>query len=103
MAGSFRDFGPYIPVAQRLANARKQVAKRMKAEKREAAPVIGQGRKLVKTFWGTAWCENLERYSDFETRLPRGRTYLRNGSVMDLDVGAGKVTALVAGKELYTV
>jgi uncharacterized Zn finger protein len=101
--GSFRDFRPYVPVAERHARARKQVAARMKAAKREAAPVVAAGRRFTRTFWGKAWCENLERYSDFETRLPRGRTYLRNGSVMDLDVTAGKVTALVAGSELYTV
>src|SRR5207249_8055674 len=52
---------------------------------------------------GKAWCDNLESYSDFENRLPRGRSYLRNGSVVDLKIEAGKVSALVSGSDLYTV
>jgi uncharacterized Zn finger protein len=48
-----------------------------------------------------AWCENLERYSDFQNRLPRGRTYLRNGSVIDLQIASGEVKALVCGSSVY--
>jgi uncharacterized Zn finger protein len=61
------------------------------------------GRKIATTFWGGAWCDNLERYSDYANRLPRGRTYVRNGSVIDLRIGAGRVDALVSGSEIYTV
>ncbi len=57
----------------------------------------------MKTFWGKAWCENLERYSDFANRLPRGRTYVRNGSVIDLQIKAGEIQALVCGSEIYRV
>jgi len=67
------------------------------------SPVIIKGRTIVKTFWGKAWCENLERYSDFANRLPRGRTYVRNGSVIDLQIGAGTIEALVSGSEIYEV
>ena len=62
-----------------------------------------EGRKIAGTFWGEAWCDNLERYSDFANRLPRGRTYVRNGSVVDLQVGPGRVTALVSGSTMYDV
>ncbi|MEO7271975.1 MAG: hypothetical protein ABI211_08210, partial [Vicinamibacterales bacterium] len=55
------------------------------------------------TFWGEAWCDNLERYSDYANRLPRGRTYVRNGSVVDLQIGSGRVTALVSGSTMYEV
>jgi uncharacterized Zn finger protein len=65
--------------------------------------VVIEGRKIATTFWGQAWCENLERYSDFANRLPRGRTYARNGSVIDLQIAAGAVKALVSGSHLYTV
>jgi uncharacterized Zn finger protein len=58
---------------------------------------------VARTFWGEAWCENLERYSDFANRLPRGRTYVRNGSVVDLRIAPGAVTALVSGSDLYEV
>ena len=62
-----------------------------------------KGRTIAATFWGEAWCDNLERYSDFANRLPRGRTYVRNGSVVDLQVAPGRVTALVSGSTMYDV
>ncbi|MBZ5584365.1 MAG: SWIM zinc finger family protein [Acidobacteriia bacterium] len=67
------------------------------------SPVVVEGRVIVKTFWGKAWCENLERYSDFANRLPRGRTYVRNGSVVDLQIGPGAIHAFVSGSEIYEV
>jgi uncharacterized Zn finger protein len=67
------------------------------------APVVIEGRTIVLTFWGKAWCTNLESYSDFENRLPRGRTYVRNGSVVDLKINKGRIKALVSGSELYSV
>ena len=65
-----------------------------------ASPVLLAGRKIASTFWGKAWCDNLEAYSDYANRLPRGRTYVRNGSVVDLQISRGKVTARVSGSEL---
>jgi uncharacterized Zn finger protein len=62
-----------------------------------------EGRTIARTFWGKAWCENLERYSDYSNRLPRGRTYVRNGSVVDLKILPGKIEAWVSGSELYRV
>ncbi|MGC2464677.1 MAG: SWIM zinc finger family protein [Candidatus Acidiferrum sp.] len=62
-----------------------------------------EGRTIARTFWGKAWCDNLERYSDFLNRLPRGRSYLRNGLVIDLDLGGGGVKALVCGSSIYQV
>ena len=67
------------------------------------APVKITGREMAKTFWGRAWCSNLERYSDFANRLPRGRTYARNGSIVDLQITPGKITAVVSGSEIYDV
>jgi uncharacterized Zn finger protein len=69
---------------------------------RAPAPIPAQRRRaLTTTFWGKAWCDNLERYADFATRLPRGRSYARNGSVVDLVISRGTVEAHVAGSELY--
>jgi uncharacterized Zn finger protein len=70
---------------------------------REPAPVRGEGRRLVQSFWGRAWCSNLERYHDYANRLPRGRTYLRQGAVLDLAIENGEITALVMGTSLYHV
>jgi uncharacterized Zn finger protein len=61
------------------------------------------GRAIAKSFWGRSWCANLERYSDYENRLPRGRTYVRNGSVVDLQIAKSKVLAVVSGSHLYRV
>jgi uncharacterized Zn finger protein len=90
-------------VAQRRANASKFAANLAKKERRKLAPVEIAGRKIAASFWGNAWCENLERYSDFANRLPRGRTYVRNGSVIDLQIGSGSVKAIVSGSEIYRV
>ena len=65
------------------------------------SPVIIEGRTIAKTFWGKAWCENLERYSDYANRLPRGRTYVRNGSVVDLQIAPGVIQA--SGQRLGAV
>ena len=95
-------FKPYVPVAQRRAQAALEVAKRTK-NGQTLAPVRIEGRTIASTFWGRAWCTNLEGYSDFENRLPRGGTYVRNRSVVDLKIGNGQVTALVSGSELYDI
>jgi len=94
---------PYVPVARRKANAKVFAVKLAKKEKRELAPVELAGRIIAASFWGKAWCENLEQYSDFANRLPRGRTYIRNGSVIDLQIERGKIKALVSGSEVYRV
>ena len=66
-------------------------------------PVEIEGRKIAKTFWGQAWCDHMESFSDFANRLPRGRTYVRNGSVCHLAISKGKVDAKVSGSEIYNV
>jgi len=93
---------PYVSVAARRHQAARLLSGFKKAG-REVSPIKIEGRKIATTFWGTAWCETLERYSDYANRLPRGRTYVRNGSMVDLQVARGKVTALVSGSEVYEV
>jgi uncharacterized Zn finger protein len=95
-------FRPYVSVAARRARAARELAKLQK-KGRKISPVAIEGRTIARTFWGEAWCDNLERYSDFANRLPRGRTYVRNGSVVDLQVAPGRVTALVSGSTMYDV
>jgi uncharacterized Zn finger protein len=92
----------YVPVAQRRANALREMAK-LRKKGHPVSPVTIEGRAIAKTFWGKAWCENLEGYSDFANRLPRGRTYVRNGSVIDLQIGPGEIQALVSGSDIYRV
>jgi uncharacterized Zn finger protein len=101
--GGYDDFGPYMSVAKRLANGRGMLEELAKRRGRPVAPVLIEGRNIATSFWGKAWCEHLENYSDYKTRLPRGRTYVRNGSVLDLHISTGKIEAYVAGSDLYAV
>jgi len=100
----YNDFGwkPYVTVGERRHMAARAM-ETLKKKGHPVAPVVIEGRTIAKTFWGKAWCHNLERYSDFANRLPRGRTYLRNGSVVDLQISAGEVKAYVSGSEIYQV
>ena len=90
---------PYVPAAARRRTADRTVAK-MQKKGQTLSPVAASRGAIAKSFWGKAWCQNLERYSDYSNRLPRGRTYLRNGSVIDLKIGPGEVTAQVVGSSL---
>jgi uncharacterized Zn finger protein len=99
------DYGgwaPYIPVALRQRQAKQKVAA-LNKKGQSCEPVTIEGRAIAKSFWGKAWCDNLESYSDFANRLPRGRTYVRNSSVIDLRIESGRVLALVSGSDVYSV
>ena len=93
---------PYVPVAQRRKAAEREVAK-LKRKGQDVQPVVIEGRGIARSVWGKAWCKNLEAYSDYSNRLPRGKTYVRNGSVIDLQIEPGRITALVSGTRIYTV
>lgn len=93
---------PYVPVAERRRKALKKM-EGLRKNGQMISPIAIEGRAIVKTFWGKSWCDNLEAYSDFANRLPRGRTYVRNGSILDLQVAPGRIKALVSGSEIYTV
>jgi len=99
---SWFQFRPYVSVAERRHNAQREVAKLQKQGK-VIRPVELEGRTIARTFWGKAWCDNLESYMDYANRLPRGRTYVRNGSVVHLEVRAGEIEAIVSGSALYRV
>src|ERR1700693_1353287 len=93
---------PYVPAAGRRRTADRTVAK-MQEKGHALSPVTASRGAIAKSFWGKAWCQNLERYSDYSSRLPRGRTYLRNGSVIDLKIEAGEVLAQIMGSSLYQI
>lgn len=103
--GGWDYYPPYMSVAEKKAQGARALAKLLKKNRRAPEPVeiAHRKRQLTTTFWGTAWSDNLERYADLANRLPRGRAYLRNGSVLDLAIAAGSVEAYVAGSELYRV
>ena len=78
---------------------RKLEASRKSAEKKGKVldPVVIRGRSIANSWWGQAWCANLERYADFESRLERGKRYVKTGAVIDLKIGKGKILAKVQG------
>lgn len=86
----------YVTVAEKRAKAQKSLEK-LKKKNPDIAPISIDGRKLARTWWGKAWNDNLESYSDYANRLGRGRSYVRHGAVLDLKITPGKVTALVQG------
>lgn len=95
-------WGRYVPVDERRAKADRELEK-LRKKGLEIHPVSVAGRSIARTFWGKAWCDHLESFSDFENRLPRGRTYVRNGSVCHLDIARGEIHAIVSGSKLYRV
>jgi uncharacterized Zn finger protein len=92
----------YVPVAERRKQAAREIEK-LRKKGHPAAPVILEGRTIARTFWGQAWCDNLESYRDFDNRLPRGRTYVRNGAVIDLQISPLEIKARVSGSSIYKV
>lgn len=100
--GGYGGYPPYVSVSERKELAAQEIARLVK-KGRKVSPVVLEGKTIAATFWGKAWCTNLERYSDYESRLPRGRSYVRSGAVVDLQITPGKIAARVRGSELYTV
>lgn len=95
-------WAPYVPVAEQRARARREMAK-LKKKGKPIQPVEIEGRTIARSFWGKGWCDHLESFSDFANRLPRGRRYVRNGSVCHLEIRPGHVEAIVSGSEVYRV
>ncbi len=99
---AWRQWAPYVSVAQRRVNALREMGKLRKKGK-DIHPIQIEGRTIARSFWGKGWCDHLESFSDFENRLPRGRTYVRNGSVCHLRIQPGRIEAIVSGSELYNI
>lgn len=98
----YEGWPPYLPVAERRKQAAREIEK-LRKKGHPVAPVVLEGRTIARTFWGKAWCDNLENYQDFDNRLPRGRTYVRNGAVIDLQISALEIKGVVSGSSIYRV
>jgi uncharacterized Zn finger protein len=99
---SWYSWRPYVPVAVRQARTWSKMEK-LRKKGMCIQPVRIEGRQIARSFWGQAWCDHLEKFSDYENRLPRGRAYIRNGSVCHLEIAEGAISAMVSGSELYNV
>lgn len=102
MSYYYGSWAPYVSVAERRKQAEREIG-RLRKKGQAVAPVIIEGRVIAATFWGKAWCANLESYHDFASRLPRGRSYVRNRAVLDLQISPREVKALVSGSSIYKV
>ena len=96
----WRSWPKYVSVAERKQKALAKIRK-LETKGEKLQPIVLEGRTITRTFWGKSWCKNLERYSDYSNRLPRGRSYVRHRAVLDLKIAPGEVTALVQGSSLY--
>jgi len=100
--GYYGGWPAYVPVAEQRKKAAREIA-RLKKAGQNVAPVVVEGRKIAASFWGKAWCDNLESYRDYANRVERGRSYVRNGAVIDLRIGPREVRAKVIGSEIYAI
>lgn len=92
----YSGFPRYVSIGEKLLKAQKKL-KQLKKKNPSITPLIIQGAKLTRTWWGKAWNTNLEKYADYSNRIGRGRSYIRNGFVLDLKINPGEVTSLVQG------
>ncbi len=89
-------FPRYVSVGEKLAKAQKKL-EQLKKKNPNITPLILHGTKLAHTWWGIAWNTNLEKYADYSNRIGRGRSYIRNGCVLDFKIKPGEITSLVQG------
>ncbi|MEN6313338.1 MAG: hypothetical protein ABFD25_03710 [Clostridiaceae bacterium] len=89
-------YGEYVSAAEKKERNQK-AAEKLRKKNSDISPVVITGRKLARTWWGKAWNDNLERYSDYSNRIGRGSSYVRQGAVLDLKIAPGGVAALVQG------
>ena len=101
---SYWGFPKYVSVAEKKAKAAKKL-KELSKKKTNMKPVALKGSALAHTWWGKAWNRNLEQYADYSNRIGRGRSYVRHGAVLDLQIEQGEVIALVqgSGRNPYSV
>jgi uncharacterized Zn finger protein len=100
--GYYSGWPAYVPVTERRKKAAREIA-RLRTAGQNVTPVVIEGRKIAASFWGKAWCDNLESYQDYANRVERGRSYVRNGAVIDLRIGPREVRAKVIGSEIYSI
>lgn len=86
---------PTVSSLKKNANA---TVKKEKAKGRELEPIAVSGRQIVENWWGKSWCDNLEQYADYGSRLDRGKRYVRSGAVVDLKIHYGRIQARVQGR-----
>ena len=108
MAVRYDSFDPFSTDRQNRQSLTKQdrlqqMVKQLQDEGRVLHPAKADGKKIAKSFWGYSWVRHIESYQDYESRLPRGRSLLRNNAVLDLTITGNQAEALVFDQELYEI
>ncbi|MBW2450067.1 MAG: hypothetical protein JRE92_06565 [Deltaproteobacteria bacterium] len=93
---SYWRYPRYVSVAEKRAKAARKL-KQLRKKNPAIQPIVLEGSTIAKTWWGKSWNLNLERYADYSNRIGRGRSYVRHGAVLDLQISAGQVNSLVQG------
>ena len=95
-------YGEYVSVGEKRRKAQREIEKRKKTDP-GISPVVIEGKKIAKTWWGMAWTGKMESYADFSNRIGRGSAYVKNGFVIDLRIAEGEVSSVVMGTSTYKV
>jgi uncharacterized Zn finger protein len=93
---SYWGFPRYVSVGEKRAKAARKL-KRLLKKNPDIKPIVLEGNSIARTWWGKSWNVNLERYADYSNRIGRGRSYVRNGAVLDFQIKSGEVKSLVQG------
>ncbi|MBL7132207.1 MAG: hypothetical protein ISS45_12545 [Candidatus Omnitrophica bacterium] len=86
----------YVSVGRKRAKAEKKL-KALRKKNLNIQPIVIEGRTIARTWWGKSWNTNLESYADYTNRIGRGRSYVRNNAVIDLQIKSGLIESLVQG------
>lgn len=93
---AYEFYPPYVPVSEKKERNAKALAA-MRRKNAALQPVVIAGRTIAGSWWGKSWNRNLERYADYSNRIGRGRSYVCQGAVLDLQIEGGCVKAQVQG------
>ena len=93
---SYWEYPRYVSVAEKKEKAEKKL-KKLRKKNPHINPIAIEGSAIARTWWGKAWNRNLESYADYSNRIGRGRSYVRHGAVLDLQIDSGKVESMVQG------
>lgn len=86
----------YVSVGEKRAKAVRKLKQLLKKNP-GIKPIVIEGSAIARTWWGKSWNVNLERYADYSNRIGRGRSYVRHGAVLNLEINSGEVKSQVQG------
>lgn len=92
----YGDYGYYETKAEKRRKIEEKLV-RLRKNYSNVTPVTIEGSDLAKSWWGKAWCTNLESYADYKSRLSRGKNYVKQGAVLDLKIEEGRVQSKISG------